>query len=307
MRAISHAASIKPFQRTKNGRDAWLALTDQHAGNDKWEAKIKRQEQLLHTRLWKGQSNFALERFVAQHRNACVSMQAAAENVTYQLPNEHSRVGFLLDAIQCDDAGLQAAMASVNAHKIANGLRQNFEAAATHLLPYDPVQKKRVDQTGGKRGSADVSNATGDDANISPFGAKKGIGSSGVSLHCHTKDEYDKLGKATKNKLREWRQKSESKGGKDKNQNKKPKYDNTKAIAAAVEKKVKEKLKAIEDDKTSGEEAAAFIMSVVQKHKGKDGKVLISDVTVDPAPLPTGPTLKSVLKQVKNTKTGDED
>jgi hypothetical protein len=223
MRAISHAASIKPFQRTKNGRDAWLALTDQHAGNDKWEAKIKRQEQLLHTRLWKGQSNFALERFVAQHRNACVSMQAAAENVTYQLPNEHSRVGFLLDAIQCDDAGLQAAMASVNADEIANGLRQNFEAAATHLLPYDPVQKKRVDQTGGKRGSADVSNATGDDANISPFGAKKGIGSSGVSLHCHTKDEYDKLGKATKNKLREWRQKSESKGGKDKNQNKKPK------------------------------------------------------------------------------------
>jgi hypothetical protein len=106
-----------------------------------------------------------------------------------------------------------------------------------------------------------------------------------------------------------WRQKSESKGGKDKSnyQNKKPKYNNTKAIAAAVEKKVKEKLKAIEDDKTSGEEAAAFIMSVIQKHKGKDGKVLISDVNVDPAPLPTGPALKSVLKRVKNAKTSDEN
>jgi hypothetical protein len=27
-------------------------------------------------------------------------MQACAEHVQYQLPNEHSRVGFLLDAIQ---------------------------------------------------------------------------------------------------------------------------------------------------------------------------------------------------------------
>jgi hypothetical protein len=109
------------------------------------------------------------------------------------------------------------------------------------LSPCYPAQKKRVDQTGGKRGSADVSDATGDDANFSSFGAKKGIGSSGVSLCHHTKDECDKLGKAQKNKLCEWRQKSESKGGKDKSncRNKKPKHDDTKAIAAAVEKKVK--------------------------------------------------------------------
>ena len=30
-------------------------------------------------------------------------MQASAEHVQYQLPNEHSRVGFLLEAIQCSD------------------------------------------------------------------------------------------------------------------------------------------------------------------------------------------------------------
>jgi hypothetical protein len=301
-RATSYAASIKPFQRTKNGRDAWLALTNQYAGNDKWEAEIKRQEQLLHTRLWKGQSNFTLERFIAQHRNAFVSMQAAAEYVTYQLPNEHSRVGFLLDAIQCNDAGLQAAMASINTDKTPNGLRQDFEAAATHLLPYDPVQKKRVDHAGGKRGSADISDTTGDEANVSSFGAKKGTGSSGVSLRYHTKAEYVTLTKAQKNELREWRQKNENKGSKDNSKDsKKPKYDNNKAIAAAVEKKVAEKLKAIDDEKTSGEEAAAFIMSVIKKHS-KDGKVVISDVNVEPAPPPTGPTLKSILKRAKNTK-----
>jgi hypothetical protein len=98
-RATSYAASIKPFQRTKNGRDAWLALTNQYAGKDKWESKITRHEQLLHTRMWKGQSNFPLDKSIAQHRNAFVSLQAASEHVTYQLPNEHSRVGFLLTAI----------------------------------------------------------------------------------------------------------------------------------------------------------------------------------------------------------------
>ena len=84
MRATSYAASIKPYQKTKNERDAWLALSSQYAGKDKWEAEIKRYEQLLHTRMWKGQSNFALERFIAQHRNAFVSMQqAAAKHMTY--------------------------------------------------------------------------------------------------------------------------------------------------------------------------------------------------------------------------------
>ena len=59
-RGTSYAASIKPFTRSKDGRGAWKALTSQYAGKDKWEAKIKRQEQLLHTRIWKGQSNFHL-------------------------------------------------------------------------------------------------------------------------------------------------------------------------------------------------------------------------------------------------------
>ena len=60
-RGTSYAASIKPFTRAKDGRGAWKALTSQYAGKDKWEAEIKRQEQLLHTRIWKGQSNFSLE------------------------------------------------------------------------------------------------------------------------------------------------------------------------------------------------------------------------------------------------------
>ena len=307
-RATSYAASIKPFQRTKNGRDAWLALSNQYAGNDKWEAEIKRHEQLLHTRMWKGQTNFTLERFIAQHRNAFVSMQAAAEHVTYQLPNEHSRVGYLLDAIQCSDAGLQAAMASVKTDQAINGLRNDFEAAATHLLPYDPVQKKRADLAGGKRGPGDISDATGEEAqaNVSSFGTKKGNGTSGVPLRYHTKAEYDMLNKAQKSELREWRRNGKSEGGhKNKKGNDHRKFDNTKAIASAVEKKVTERLKAIEQEKSKGAEAEAWIMSIMQKHAdaGKTGKIRISDATAtEPMPAPTAPTLKSILKRAKNSK-----
>ena len=73
----------------------------------------------------------------------------------YQLPNEHSRVGFLLEAIQCSDPGLQAAMASINTDNGVEGMRNNFEATAAHLLPYDPVAKMR--SSGQKRGSAQIS------------------------------------------------------------------------------------------------------------------------------------------------------
>ena len=69
-------------------------------------------------------------------------MQASTEHVQYQLPNEHSRVGFLLEAIQCSDPGLQAAMASIKTDNGLEGMRNNFEATAAHLFPYDPVARK---------------------------------------------------------------------------------------------------------------------------------------------------------------------
>ena len=90
-RGTIYSASIKPIQRGKNGRGAWLALTSQYAGNNKWEAELKRQDNLLHQCQWKGQNTFPLEGFIGQHRNAFGSMQQCAEHVSYQLPNEHTR------------------------------------------------------------------------------------------------------------------------------------------------------------------------------------------------------------------------
>jgi len=105
-RTTSYAASIKPFQRRKNGRAAWLAIVNQYVGEDKWRAKWKRQDDLLHNRCWKETSNYSLDQFIASHRNAYVSMSQCVKHVTYQLPNKMTRVTYLLDSIECDYAPL---------------------------------------------------------------------------------------------------------------------------------------------------------------------------------------------------------
>ena len=93
-------------------------------------------------------------------------MQQCAEHIAYQLPNELTRVGYLLEGIQCPDPGLQAAMASVQTDDGVNGMRSDFDRAAAHLLPYDHVVQKQL--AGMKRPAANISDTQGtDDVNAS--------------------------------------------------------------------------------------------------------------------------------------------
>ena len=140
--------------------------------------------------------NFQLEGFIAQHHNAFVSMQQCAEHIAYQLPNKLTRVGYLLEVIQCSDPGLQVAMASVWTDDGANRMRSDFERAAAHLLPYDPVARKRTART--KRSAANISDTRGTHgANASAIevseattkDGKASIGKTGVLLRYHMNSE----------------------------------------------------------------------------------------------------------------------
>ena len=256
-RGTVYAASIKPFQRTKNGRAAWLAMVSQYAGKDKYEAEIKRQEQLLHNREWKGNSHFTLEQFISSHRNAFVSMQASAEHVEYQLPNAHSRVGFLLNAIKTTDAGLQAAMASIRTD--VDGMRKDFEAAAAHLLPYDPVAQKKT--AGSKRDSSLISGVE-TEANVAASDSKPSKGKSGVHLRWHTKEEYKRLNPAQRTELREWRQANPDVSPPPNKRGKKGKQYYTKK---QIDSLVSQRLKKESDEQKADEQARAAIMSLVKE------------------------------------------
>ena len=83
-----------------------------------------------------------------------MKIQASLTHVAYQIPNENTRVGYILASIETSDAELQAAMASVKQDKTPIFLRKNSEDAVATLLPADPVSKKQV--KGSKHG-ADIS------------------------------------------------------------------------------------------------------------------------------------------------------
>ena len=97
-------------------------------------------------------------------------MQQCAEHVAYQIPNGRTRVTYLLDGVQCNDAPLQAAMALVRADSGPTGKMSDFEAAVAMLLPHDPVAKKRA--SGGARGGAKISDATSGGAASESSGSK---------------------------------------------------------------------------------------------------------------------------------------
>ena len=185
-RSTIYSATLKPYQRRKDGRAAYLALISQHAGDDKWEKELKEQENLMKTRVWKGNSNFSLEQFIDQHRAAFISMQQCSEHVPFQLPDEHTRVCYLMDGIHCNDAEIQAALAAIRMDTVGpNAKRNHFENAATFLLPTCPVAKKRKSNNGNR--TASISGVKSD------TGAKPSVGKTGVELRYFKKHEYCQL------------------------------------------------------------------------------------------------------------------
>ena len=309
-RSTVYASSIKPYQQKYDGRGAWFAIVGQYAGVDKWEAEIKKQEQFLHTRKWKATGHYTLDSFCSMHRNAYVSMTQCAEHVTFQLPNEHSRVGYLLEAIECNDAPLQAALASIRTDQSPEGMRNDFESAVAHMLPFDPVAKKR--QHAYKRDGANISGVEEAGANISSTQAgKSGIGKTGVHLRYHKKAEWDKLTSEQK-KLQEWRKglpdDHPDKGKKRKNENqsggKKGKLNNrqiSSLIKTEIASAFKEFLDDVDEEEKKPPPKKKVTLASVLETSLK--KAQASSVQVESPTKPPPVKLNSILKRAKNSSS----
>lgn len=106
------ATTIQPFKNKKNGWAAWLSLLSSHVGADKWEHIVKTCSKWFMTAKWNGKK-FSLESFCSSHRSKYTQLVEAAQHVSHQVPNGHTRVGYLIDNIEHSDADLQAAIAQV--------------------------------------------------------------------------------------------------------------------------------------------------------------------------------------------------
>ena len=290
LRGTQYAASLKPYQKKKDGRGAYRAVMMQYCGEDKWDEELKRSETLLHTRVWKGNSNFNLEKFVSQHRNAYISMQQCAEHIPYQLPNDRTRVGYLIDAIQCSDPELQAAIAMVRQDNGENGKMNSFESCASYLIPRDPVNKKR------SAARMSTANVAGVETPAPKRQKKSGVGVTGVELRYHQKPEYAKLNKAQKAELYQWRMK------KDKS---KSISSSDSKIATAVTKQLKKLAINKSADAAAEKQLKDYILSVVNGDAPiphKDASIKAAVGTTDKQPVDASaimPILKNKIKKVK--------
>ena len=145
--------------------------------------EVRSSQDFLLNRKFTGGTTLTLERYLSQHRAAYVSLQRCAENVDIEIPNERSRVGYLIENIECSDADVKAAIAAIKLDDSAGGLRNDFERAVALLLPVDPVDRKRKGK--GKAG-----------AEIAASDIKQSRGAkTGVEFRYYTDAEYKKLSK----------------------------------------------------------------------------------------------------------------
>ena len=246
-RGTVYAPTIKPYARRKDGRSAFTSMISSHAGIDKWEKLQKEKIQFMMNTKWNGRT-YSLEKFTGLHRSAYIQLEEASQHVNFQLPTEHTRVGYLIDNIQNSDPDLRAAISSIRIN--TNGMRSDFELSVATLLPVCPYSSHR--SSNGSRTKANISDTT-----------LKGKAQSqtGVDFRWYKKSEYSKLTPEQKKELYEWQQ---TKDGKKQCAKDKSGRDKLKEGKPPTKKQLYAKIKALEakqasNDDPSIEELAAVI------------------------------------------------
>lgn len=213
LRGTGYAPTIVQFRRTRDGREAFLAMIGQHAGKDVWETMIRNSEEFVKTRKWTGTTNVTLASHMAKHRSSHISLTEAAEHIPVETPNERTRVTDLMVSITSKDPDVLAALAAVRQDEA--GMRIHFEETVAFLLPTCPVAKKQASRGKGMA----VAEISGASAKGLGSTLKAGKGSTGVELRYHRHHDFKKLPKEQRDELVAWmaankkRKPADGKGG----------------------------------------------------------------------------------------------
>ena len=199
-----YASTIAPFKRTKDGRDAHVALKAQFAGRAYWDKEVRPPNDVLMNTKWNGMTAFTLHAFLAKHRVSYNTLQLCADHVPAELPSDRTRVGYLISNIECQDKDMTTSISHIRLDDGANRMGKDFERLVAFLLPTDPVKKRR----GSKRPAAQISAAQtialgGECGKKVSF--KPNVGKTGVELRYYKQSEYRKLSLDQKLELKEHR------------------------------------------------------------------------------------------------------
>ena len=124
-------------------------------------------------RKWTGTTAHTLEKNIDKHRADFVSLSEATDRVSHQIPNNRTRVGYLINSIDSKDAKKFSGLAAIRQDD--HGMRETFEQAAVFLAPTCPIAKKLA-----MKGKISF------DPSISAIdGNRSGTGKTGVELRYH--------------------------------------------------------------------------------------------------------------------------
>ena len=194
----TYVSSVTPHVRARNGRAAFLALSQHNMGNTRFQKLVDDAEVMVTQRVWNGKNTrYILKTHIAKHRDAFNDMVLSHQHISYNLPDGRTRVTRLLNSITSNDATVVSAKTQILA---SPQLEHNFEAAAEFLLKCCNKKLSQNYQAGqGHRISALKTGKRKRDNNCEK-------GSTGVSLRYHTKKEYIRLKPEQKKELKEWRE-----------------------------------------------------------------------------------------------------
>ena len=201
-------ATIAPFRRTNDGRGAYLAIVNQHAGRHIWDKIVKEATAVLQTRIWNGTTSTTLLQHTTMHRRSYIQLTEAAVHTPAEVPNERQRVTFLLDSMKTADPKMLAGMAMVEQDDA--GRRVKFEDTVTFLLPSCPVAAKNVKGAGLNAKVSGTSGATG--TTPASGGGSVAVGKTGVQLRWHAPDKFTELTKEQRKELSIWNRAHPSEG-----------------------------------------------------------------------------------------------
>ena len=189
-----YESSLKAHQRARDGRNAYLSLCKHNLGSAKWDKIIEDAESYILRREWNGRNyRFSLKAHIAKHRDAHNDMQKASQFITYQVPDDHTRVGRLIKSITSKDPSVMAAITHILGTPT---LRDDFEEAADFLL------LTQVTQQGNQSSQRISATRTGKKYQSA------GTGKTGVEFWYHTANEFRRLSKEQIEELKDWRAKT---------------------------------------------------------------------------------------------------
>jgi hypothetical protein len=151
---------VSAFNRTKNGRDAYIALKSHYLG-ESYQARIKTAADAVLTKTYyDGQRSFTFEQYISVLQKAFTDMESTGEDVA-----EERKIRILLNGIT--SPAMQVAVSVVRS---THSMKTNYEIAVNYLAETHDSNKQTAT---GKRNVSSVGTTKGKKGVATKAGAKK--------------------------------------------------------------------------------------------------------------------------------------